>query len=107
MHGFYQWAEELPEGTFAEPVSIDPICAAFCENLFGSDFVFSVSREFVRHLPTPLLVLPGQDLAHPEAVAVETAELAQKADFKMGWQDDLAGAGEAVRSFLEAHTRNR
>ena len=41
MHGFYQWAEELPAGTFAEAVSMDPTCASFCENLFGGDFVFS------------------------------------------------------------------
>jgi hypothetical protein len=28
MHGFYQWAEELPAGTFPEAVSVDPTCAS-------------------------------------------------------------------------------
>jgi hypothetical protein len=104
MHGFYQWAEELPAGTFAEPVSIDPTCASVCENLFGSDFVFSVGREFVRTLTMPILVLPGRDLAHPEEIALETARLAPHAEVRLGWQNDLDSAGEAVRAFLKAHT---
>jgi pimeloyl-ACP methyl ester carboxylesterase len=102
MHGFYQWAEELPKGTFALAAGMDPIAAAFCENLFGTDFVFSVSRSFVQRMQTPTLVLPGRDLAHPQAIALETADLAPNADLKMHWQDDLEAAGEAVRSFLAA-----
>jgi pimeloyl-ACP methyl ester carboxylesterase len=105
MHGFYQWAEELPRGTFAEPVGIDPTCAAVCEALFGSDFVFSVSREFVSAMQTPMLVLPGRDLAHPEEVALETARLAPNAKLRMGWQQDLPATGEAIRSFLATHSR--
>src|SRR4029077_5545127 len=31
----------------------------FGHNMFGGDFVFSVSREFVRRCPTPLLLPPG------------------------------------------------
>jgi pimeloyl-ACP methyl ester carboxylesterase len=100
MYGFYQWAEELPAGTFKEPVSIDAACASFCENMFGGDFVFSVKRDFARTLQTPTLVLPGRDLAHPQEVAVETAELAPNAEMRMGWQDDLPAAGTAVRAFL-------
>jgi pimeloyl-ACP methyl ester carboxylesterase len=101
MYGFYQWAEELPKGTFKEPVSVDAACAAFCENMFGSDFVFSVNREYVRTLQIPTLVLPGRDLAHPEEVAVETAQLAPHTEMRMGWQEDLPAAGAAVRAFLE------
>ncbi len=105
MHGFYQWAEELPAGTVVDgPIGISPVIASFCENLFGGDFVFSVSRDFVRTLTTPMLVLPGRDLAHPEAVALETAELAPNAEVKIGWQTDLDATGTAVRAFLKAHT---
>ncbi|MBV9581370.1 MAG: alpha/beta fold hydrolase [Chloroflexi bacterium] len=103
MHGFYQWAEELPAGTFAEAAGMDPIAAAFCENLFGTDFVFSVSRSWVGSMQTPTLVLPGRDLAHPQAIALETADLAPNAELKMGWQDDLEAAGQSVRDFLSAH----
>jgi len=104
MHGFYQWAEELPEGTFAEPAGMDPIAAALCENLFGADFVFSVPRSFVESMRTPTLVLPGRDLAHPEAIAVETAQLIPNAKLKMGWQNDLDSAADSVRGFLAAHS---
>ncbi|HEX8969414.1 MAG TPA: alpha/beta hydrolase [Chloroflexota bacterium] len=107
MHGFYQWAEELPSGTFREPASIDPTCASMCENLFGSDYVFSVSRDFVRTMKTPVLVLPGRDLAHPPEIALETARLAPNATLRMGWQDDLPATAEAVRAFLRAHTPAR
>ena len=102
MHGFYQWAEELPEGTFALPAGMDPIAAASARTSSGSDFVFSVPRSFVESMQTPTLVLPGRDLAHPEAIGLESAQLAPNADLKMGWQDDLDEAGEAVRSFLAA-----
>jgi hypothetical protein len=64
-----------------------------CENLFGSDFVFSVGRDFVRSLRTPTLVLPGRDLAHPEEIALETARLAPNT------------AANTVRAFLQAHPR--
>jgi pimeloyl-ACP methyl ester carboxylesterase len=103
MFGFYQWAEELPHGTFAEPVSVDPVAASVCENFFGTDFVFSVTREFVQSLDTPTLVLPGRDLAHPEDVALETARLAPRAQLHERWYDDLPTAAAAVRSFLDAH----
>jgi pimeloyl-ACP methyl ester carboxylesterase len=105
MHGFYQWAEELPEGTFALPAGMDPIAASFCENFFGGDFVFSVPRSFVQSMQTPTLVLPGRDLAHPEPIGLETAQLAPNAELKMGWQDDLEQAGESVRKFLAAYSR--
>ena len=35
------------------------------------DFVFSVSRDFVRTLPTPLLVLSGTDAFHPSGTSKE------------------------------------
>jgi hypothetical protein len=76
-----------------------------CENLFGSDFVFSVGRDFVRSLRTPTLVLPGRDLAHPEEIALETARLAPNAELKPGWQHDLSTAANTVRAFLQAHPR--
>jgi len=103
MHGFYQWAEELPGGTFGQTVSVDPTAAAVCENFFGTDFVFSVSRDFVKSMPTPTLVLPGRDLAHPEAIGLETAQLAPNAELRLGWQADMDAAADAVRTFLAAH----
>ena len=44
------------------------------------DFVFTVSRDFVRSCQTPVLILPDDIPAHPYAVAMESAMLAPKAE---------------------------
>ncbi len=56
--------------------------AAFFER---SDFVFSVTRDFVRSLDVPLLVLAGHDDFHPTATAEEIAELAPNATLVDEW----------------------
>src|ERR1700724_4798694 len=38
-----------------------------------ADFVFTVTRDFVRHCETPVLILPDDIPAHPYAVAMEVA----------------------------------
>jgi pimeloyl-ACP methyl ester carboxylesterase len=103
MHGFYSWAEELPPEVKPTQAGADIVIGSFCENMFGGDFVFSVSRNFVRALETPLLVLPGHNLAHPEPIAIETAQLARRAELKLGWHLDPDGTAAAIREFLKAH----
>jgi len=48
---------------------------AYLHNLYRvrADFVYSVSREFVRSCPTPLLVRPDDAPAHPYQTSVDTA----------------------------------
>jgi pimeloyl-ACP methyl ester carboxylesterase len=46
----------------------------------NADFVFTVTRDFVRKCQTPVLVLPDDVPAHPYAVAMECAMLAPKAE---------------------------
>ena len=68
------------------------------------DFVFTVSRDFVRNCQTPILVLPDDVPAHPYAVAMETARLAPNSQVSLyPWKDppDLIPlAVRHVRSFL-------
>src|SRR5437870_4933330 len=54
---------------------------AFLNTMYRSnaDFVFTVTRDFVRSCQTPLLVLPDDVPAHPYAVAMEVVRLAPKA----------------------------
>ncbi len=52
----------------------------------SSDFVFSVSREWLRTCPAPLLVLPGNDDFHPTAIAREIADLAPNATYIEEWR---------------------
>jgi pimeloyl-ACP methyl ester carboxylesterase len=71
------------------------------------DFVFTVTRDFVRNCQTPVLILPDDIPAHPYAVAMEAAMLAPKAEVSMfPWKEPkerVALAVRQIRSFLRAH----
>jgi pimeloyl-ACP methyl ester carboxylesterase len=71
------------------------------------DFVFTVTRDFVRNCQTPVLVMPDDIPAHPYAVAMECAMLAPKAEVSMyPWKEPkerIPLAVRQVRSFLKAH----
>jgi pimeloyl-ACP methyl ester carboxylesterase len=71
------------------------------------DFVFTVTRDFVRKCQTPVLILPDDIPSHPYAVAMETAMLAPKAEVSMfPWKEPnerIPLAVRQIRSFLRAH----
>ena len=71
------------------------------------DFVFTVTRDFVRHCQTPVLILPDDIPAHPYAVAMEAAMLAPKAEVSIfPWKEPKERIPLAIRqihSFLKAH----
>jgi pimeloyl-ACP methyl ester carboxylesterase len=71
------------------------------------DFVFTVTRDFVRKCQTPVLILPDDIAAHPYAVAMEAAMLAPKAEVSMfPWKEPkerIPLAVRQIRSFLRAH----
>jgi pimeloyl-ACP methyl ester carboxylesterase len=71
------------------------------------DFVFTVTRDFVRSCQTPVLILPDDIPAHPYAVAIEAAMLAPKAELSMfPWKEPkerIPLAVRQIRSFLRAH----
>jgi len=82
---------------------------AFLNKMYRSnpDFVFTVTRDFVRACRTPILVLPDDVPAHPYAVAMETVSLAPNAEASIyPWKEtkeQLAEALRHVRTFLRAH----
>jgi pimeloyl-ACP methyl ester carboxylesterase len=71
------------------------------------DFVFTVTRDFVRNCRTPVLILPDDIPAHPYAVAMEAAMLAPNAEVSMfPWKEPkerIPLAIRQIRSFLRAH----
>jgi pimeloyl-ACP methyl ester carboxylesterase len=73
----------------------------------NADFVFTVTRDFVRKCQTPVLILPDDVPAHPYAVAMEAAMLAPKAEVSMfPWKEPkerIPLAVRQIRSFLRAH----
>jgi pimeloyl-ACP methyl ester carboxylesterase len=100
------WAPELrarrPDVTMAT-------IEAYLHNLYRvrPDFVYSVSRDFVRSCRTPMLVLPDDTPAHPYAVAMDIAALAPNAEATVyPWREPpelLARTIDQVRAFLRAH----
>ena len=73
----------------------------------NADFVFTVTRDFVRNCQTPVLIMPDDIPAHPLAVAMECAMLAPKAEVSVyPWKEPkerIPLAVRQVRSFLKAH----
>ena len=82
---------------------------AFLNKMYRSnaDFVFTVTRDFVRNCQTPILVLPDDVPAHPYAVAMESVHLAPNAQVSLyPWKDTadkIPLAVRHIRTFLKAH----
>jgi hypothetical protein len=96
------WGESLIEsGARLDMATVD----AFGHGLFDSDFVFSVSRDFVRTVQTPMLLLDGNDVAHPKITSDEVAALLPNVERVERWKepDVVAEATERMRTFLRAH----
>lgn len=72
-----------------------------------ADFVFTVTRDFVRGLETPLLIAPDDVPAHPYAVAMEVASLAPNSELTIyPWKDTQEHIDQTVahaRRFLKTH----
>jgi hypothetical protein len=82
----------------------------FLTNMYGgarADFVYTVTRDFVRNCRTPILVLPDDVPGHPYAVAMETVHLAPNAQVSLyPWKDTpdkIPLAVRHIRTFLKAH----
>lgn len=86
---------------------------AFITKMFrtDADFVFTVSRDFVKTCQTPVLIMPDDVASHPYAVAMESAMLAPKSEVSLyPWKEPkerIPLAVRQVRSFLRAHRPDR
>jgi pimeloyl-ACP methyl ester carboxylesterase len=73
----------------------------------NADFVFTVTRDFVKSCQNPVLILPDDVPAHPLAPAMECAMLAPKSEISIfPWKEPKERIPLAVRqihSFLKAH----
>ena len=82
---------------------------AFLNKMYraNADFVFTVTRDFVRDCQIPILVLPDDVPAHPYAVAMESALLAPNAQVSLyPWKDTkdkIPLAVRHIRTFLRAY----
>ncbi len=76
---------------------------SFGKNMFGNDFVFAVTRDFVKACTTPLFLQPGIDKPHPAATSAEIAALAPNIEVQKDWRgpEFLQESIKRVRAFLE------
>jgi pimeloyl-ACP methyl ester carboxylesterase len=100
---FDSWADEL------KPVRTEVSAEAwesFKTSMYSGDFLFNVSRDFVAKCETPLLVLLGTDLYHPESTSRELAALAPNATLIEHWKEPehQLVAQQAMERFLAEHT---
>lgn len=100
---FDGWAEELARSRPEVPADA---WRSFRSHMYDGDFVFNVSRDFVRGCRIPMLVLMGNDLYHPAETSREVVELAPDAELVERWKEPevVADAVRRVREFLRRHT---
>ena len=101
------WAPKLLESR--SDITRDMV-EQFLQNMYRAnpDFVFTVSRDFVRACEIPILIMPDDVAGHPYAAAMETARLAPNAEVSLyPWREPSGHVELAlrhVRTFLKAHT---
>jgi pimeloyl-ACP methyl ester carboxylesterase len=102
---FDGWAEELVRSR--ADVTAEAL-AGMKANFYDRDFAYSVTRDEVRRIQTPLLVLRGDDPYHPAAISDEIARIAPHAELVPSWKSgpEVEQALARVRSFLQAHSAN-
>ncbi len=83
---------------------------SYLHNLYRDlepDFVYSVSRDFVRSCQTPIMVMPDNTPSHSYEVAIEVGELAPNAVTTVyPWKEDPGIMAETItqmREFLKSH----
>jgi pimeloyl-ACP methyl ester carboxylesterase len=97
------WAAPLAK---RRPEITTQMADQFLNRMFRNnpDFVFTVTRDFVKSSQTPVLVLPDDTAGHSLVVAIESAMLAPKGQLSMyPWKDTpdkIPLAVRHVRSFL-------
>ena len=105
-HGHENW---VPEFRARRPdVTMDTIEKYFHDlYLVRPDFLYSVSRDFIRNCRTPILVLPDDTPAHPLQTSIDVASLAPNAEITVfPWrepQELKERTVNRVRAFLKGH----
>ncbi|MDF1720788.1 MAG: alpha/beta hydrolase [Minwuia sp.] len=101
---FDDWAmEQRPD----HPTVSDTDWSTFRHAMFGSeDLLFNATEADVAACRTPLLVLMGQDVYHPEFTSRRIVECAPDATLIEQWKGpgDIEDTHAAIMTFLAAHT---
>jgi pimeloyl-ACP methyl ester carboxylesterase len=98
---FDKWAAEVRERPDVDPDLLE----GFRHRMFGGDFIFSVTRDFVRACTIPMLLMPGDDVVHAANVSDDLAR-APDVEVLQPWKGVALRehAMRRVREFLVRHT---
>ncbi len=105
-HGHENWA---PDFRARRPDVTMETVEKYFHNLYRvrPDFLYSVSRDFIRNCRTPILVLPDDTPAHPLQTSIDVASLAPNAEITVfPWREPpelKERTINRVRSFLKSN----
>ena len=100
---FVDWAADmLAARTDLDKDKLD----AFGRNMWGGEFIYSVTRESVRNCAVPSLVMPGSNVSHPPAIGREVYDLLPNSELVEQWEcpDFEAKQQQSGLDFLAKHT---
>lgn len=100
---FDSWAEGIAPD---HPNMTASDWASFRSNMWGGEFVLTATADEIAAIPTPTLLLMGDDMYHPEATSREIAAVAPDVTFVERWKDDavLDQTDRTIREFLATHS---
>jgi pimeloyl-ACP methyl ester carboxylesterase len=103
---FFQMFDTWADGFKRKRGLDDAALRQFRDRMYAGDFVFNVTRDFVRSCKTPMLILCGNDDYHPTETSKEIAALAPNSQLVENWKTPgaIAATVKRVREFLIAHT---
>src|SRR5439155_19474278 len=78
---------------------------AFGHALFDYGFVFSVPHDFLATIQRPMLLMYGNDRAHPRGISIEVNSLLPNVEVVERWRepDAVEVATERILRFLKSH----
>ncbi len=80
-----QWAAQVG----ARPDVDATLLPALGQRMFGGDFLYSVSRDFVAGCRVPVLLMPGDDTMHPAETSADIARLVPQTEVLSPWKGAL------------------
>ena len=102
---FAAWVEQVKDFPGVDEAALPD----FGRRMFGGDFLFAVSRAFMSRCKILMLLMPGDDLVHPEEISAEMVRLAPHTEVVAPWKGDRykKAAIDRAAAFFAAHEPKR
>jgi len=100
---FDGWADEIAP---AHPEADSADWASYRANMWDGSFMLTATPEDIEQIDTPLLVMMGNDIYHPESTSREVARRAPNATLVEFWKEPehLDRTNSTIHEFLAEHS---